>query len=564
MSEIYGVFLPNNQTNYSIDVDSNKSKKLYQGIIGENGNSGTDNFFISKDGLTFCFNGVILDQNIKSNVDFFKEYQRSSIDFIKNLKGNFSGFVVDELRQKIFIFNDHLSTRNIFYFYDNRVGFVFSSKLATISKLLRKVGVPISLNHDAVYMMSLYGFLLENHTYINEVMKLPYSSIVTYDYINNEVNIEQHFKYTIEKLNVNIEEATKEINKLFLESVKASWSKSPNSQLLAFLSGGMDAKTNILVAKELGYTNIRTITFGASKSTDVKYAKQIAIKENFDHFERTLDYPGYLIDDIMENYIKPIDGLMMFHSSAHASSTVRAMNLSKYSILHTGQLGDSLFGSFTKPKFDFKKNRGSIGYTGKVVDELLLDKIEMLPEFLNKYQHFNYDLFNIEQRQINATLYGDRAINPLIDCLSPFMDIDLIIFCLSLPDNYKINQAIYFEWLSKFHKNILEYPWEKIQMKPNKKYKINYGRFYKKYYNGAKKYFHLNYDSMNPYAVWIKKYPFILNTLNHIFNEEIESSYINQELREDLNQIFMQDIFEYRNKFAVVTALLALKLHFKD
>src|SRR5690606_8113321 len=114
------------------------------------------------------------------------------------------------------------------------------------------------------------------------------------------------------------------------------------------------------------------------------------------------------------------------------------------------------------------------------------------------------------------------------------------------------------------HKNTLDYPWEKIQMKPNSKSKMIYGKYYKKYFNGAKKYFHLNYDSMNPYAVWMNKYPFILNTLNHFFNEEIESSHLDQEMKKDLKQIYSQDIFEYRNKFAVVTALLALKLHFKD
>lgn len=69
---------------------------------------------------------------------------------------------------------------------------------------------------------------------------------------------------------------------------------------------------------------------------------------------------------------------------------------------------------------------------------------------------------------------------------------------------------------------------------------------------------------MNPYGVWMKKYPFILQTLDQIFEEEITSSYLDQELKSDLRQVYNQNVFEYRNKYAVITALLALKLHFKD
>lgn len=572
MPGIYGVFLKNKKitefyNRMSGDLVTNE-KILEKGTIGRSviNKLIDDRFFGTKEGITICFEGVNLGDEIKSLDDFFNEYQKNSVEFIKNLKGSFSGFIVDENIQKVFVYNDHLSTKNIFYYYDERFGFAFCSELKAISKLFRKYEVPFSLNRDAVYMMALYGFLLEDNTYMNEVRKLPYSSIIIYDYKKDTFQSQKYFEYNSNKMDAPIEEAIKEINHLFQESVKTRWSKDVeyDDKHISFLSGGMDAKTNVLVAKSLGFENIRTITFGQSNSTDVTYAQKIAVKENFDYFQRFLDFPDYLTDDIMKNYIEPVDGLMMFHSSAHASSTIKSLNLSQYSTIHTGQLGDSLFGSFTKPNFNFETGKGTIGYTGKVVDESLLNKIQMLPDFLRKYQSLNYDLFNIEQRQINATLYGDRALNSVIDCISPFTDLDLINYCLSLPDKYKKNQILYFNWLNKYHKNILNYPWEKIQLKPNSRFKITYGKYYKKYFNGAKKYFHLNYDSMNPYAVWMKKYPFILETLNQILIDEIESPYIDNELKNDLKQIYNQDIFEYRNKFAVITALLALKLHFRD
>lgn len=249
----------------------------------------------------------------------------------------------------------------------------------------------------------------------------------------------------------------------------------------------MDARTNIIIAKDLGFENISTITFGQSDSKDILYAKEIAIKEGLNSYQRFLDTPSYLIDNIIENYILPNDGLMMFQTSAHTSSTVKSFNLKDFQVLHTGQIGDLLFGSFTKEHYDFKKNRSSIGYTGFVSNDALLNKIESLPNILDKYQERGLELYTYEQRVINATLVGDRSLNGIIDNISPFFDLELINFCLSLPNKYKASQMIYFDWLKKYHRRALSYPWDKIEMLPNNKYKIIYGKKFKKYFNGAKK-----------------------------------------------------------------------------
>lgn len=123
---------------------------------------------------------------------------------------------------------------------------------------------------------------------------------------------------------------------------------------------------------------------------------------------------------------------------------------------------------------------------------------------------------------------------------------------------------IYFDWLKTYHKRALNYSWDKINMLPNNKLKIIYGKKFKKLSNGAKKYFNFKYESMNPYGRWLVKYPIIINTLDQIVNNEIDKPYIDQELRTDLLSIYNENVFEFRNKFAVTTALLALKLHFDN
>ena len=79
-----------------------------------------------------------------------------------------------------------------------------------------------------------------------------------------------------------------------------------------------------------------------------------------------------------------------------------------------------------------------------------------------------------------------------------------------------------------------------------------------------KKHFNWHYESMNPFGRWLKESPEILKTLNHIFGSEIHKTYIDADLKKDLQKIYKDDIFEARNKFAVISVLLALKLHFSD
>src|SRR5699024_2257249 len=239
---------------------------------------------------------------IKDTHDFFKAYRKGGIKFITTLKGSFSGFILDRRKEKIYIFNDHLGSRNIFYFFNPEIGFIFSSEMKSITKLFKDIKIPFTLNRDAVYMMALYVFILENNTYANEIKKMDYSTILIYDFSNNEFKIHKTFQYSISKINPKIQEAISTINFLFEKSVKNIWSKDLEygNKHLSFLSGGMDAKTNVLVAKKLVFKNITTLTFGQSNSTDIKYANKVAIQEKFDHFQRFLDYPKYLIEDIME------------------------------------------------------------------------------------------------------------------------------------------------------------------------------------------------------------------------------------------------------------------------
>ena len=523
-----------------------------------------DRFLKENEQVIIGFEGINLSSGIQNFEDFFEQYQKKGIDFISQLKGGFNGFIFDKTAQKLYLFTDKLATRRFYYYFDVRYGFAFASSMQVLTKLLRQKNIPYTLNKDAVYMMALYGIVLEDDTYVSEIKVLPYGHILTFDVSQKSLNKQSYFEYQSGVVPIAYNEAIDKIEDLLVSSIERIWQKNKQytDAYFTLLSGGMDARVNALIAKELGFKNIQSLTFGQSGSKDIVYARQIAKGEGFKHHTEFLDSGNFLIDHIFENYIAYNDGMIFYNGSAHTSFALKKYDWQDYPVLHSGQIGDVLFGAFAKNTFDFQQNKASLGYTGFVRHKDLLNKISALDGILEKYQKRGYELYIYEQRQINGTIMGDRSINHLVDSLSPFYDAELIQFCMSMPHEYKQYQKIYFDWLKKYHPTIVSYPWDKIEMKPDRYWKIKYGKLFKKYYNGLKKYLNWHYESMNPVGLWLKENPGILKTLNRIFDTEIQKPYFTTELQQDLTRIYRDDIFESRNKFAVITVLLALKLHF--
>src|SRR5699024_1384319 len=221
MAGIYGVFLKDLNPKKGIDLlGANLIRNEYiddHGIIGRAviDKLPQDRFLETRNQVSICFEGVNLSDHITQSNHFFEAYTERGISFIDDLKGTFSGFVYDAKIRKIFIFNDHLSTKNIFYYYDREKGFIFSSGLNPLASLLREQNISYSLDEDAVYMMSLYGFLLEDHTYVQEIKKLPYSSLISFDIKENVMDIKKRFSYSNQVSNRPYSEALDQINSLF-------------------------------------------------------------------------------------------------------------------------------------------------------------------------------------------------------------------------------------------------------------------------------------------------------------------------------------------------------------
>lgn len=570
MAGIYGVYSKNQleltsiyNSFYSSTLDNiiNEDFKYNNFIYGRSVmNKFLDDRVLYEDNnIIIGFEGVFFNkEDTKSYETILKWYKKKGIEFVQDIKGQFCGFIYDKQSDKLFIYNDHLSTKPL-YIYKNSEIFIFSSELKVITKLLKELNIKKELDYDAIYSMLTFGYMLNDITYEKNTKKLKYGTVLKVDR-SFESSEKKYFEFNKkEDFTLSKDEIIEEIDKLLISSVKNCWDKDKEYDYnhYSFLSGGLDSRVNLFLAKELGYEDILTMTFSQSGSSDDKVAEKIANKENFKHIFYSLDNGKFLEKDL-EKYVLANDGLNNLTGFASGYDFLSTLNHNNFGALHTGQIGDLLFGSYVKK--DFKATDGIMSNQIELVD-----KISFIKEYKNKYNN-NSEVFGYEQRVINGTFNGDRTGSHFTDNISPFYDKKLIEFCLRIPNKYKKDETIYLDWFNKKHKNISNYIWESAGVRPTNINYVKIAKNIKRYKNGIFRRIGLNINDMNPFDVWLRSNTKILGNLDLVFEKNI-NTIKDKSLKNILSNMYNCNIkYSYygrNNKFLVITLLLSLKLNFE-
>src|SRR5690606_33189991 len=92
-----------------------------------------DKLFVEMEDLIIVIEGVILNKKELLNIYKSNNWQelvftlyKNNKDFFKELRGSFSGLVVDKKNNECIVFTDHLGTKPLYYFADDQSVFVSS------------------------------------------------------------------------------------------------------------------------------------------------------------------------------------------------------------------------------------------------------------------------------------------------------------------------------------------------------------------------------------------------------------------------------------------------------
>lgn len=423
-----------------------------------------DKIFVNRPDFLIVTEGVILNRvalQQQFNAPNFEEcivsmYKKHGETFFNFFRGSFSGVLFDKATDTWIIYTDHIGDKQVFYsVVDN--GILFGSEMGFMVETLKLNNYPISLDKTGAYLALTHGFVIEDHTLVNEVKKLSAGHYLCYDQQGLQ-EIQYHRFTNKPKVDMTIDEAIEGIDKYFRKAVQLQFEKDKEYgyKHLTTLSGGLDSRMTVWVAHQMGYTDQLNTTFSQSNYLDFSIAQQIATDLHHDFLFKTLDHGDFIRD--IDVVTKLTYGNAMFFGLAHGKSLYDKLNFEPYGIVHTGMIGDAIIGTF------FKKNEYNKEYKiGQGAYSLEL--IEKLKEYKFKYEYENEEIFCLYTRAFTGANQGMVAFQEHTESCSPFCDVDFIKFCYSIPLNLRFNHKIYFDWILQKYPGAAKYIWEKKRTK---------------------------------------------------------------------------------------------------
>ena len=523
-----------------------------------------DSFVVKNESLEIAIQGVILNKKelmqthrTSDFTSFFVElYKKSSWSVIKELEGEFSGYIIDRIKQRLFVFTNPTATQKVFYYKENKNIF-FDTSLVRLSQSIKEKNILISPDLNVIYELIAFGNVLLDHTPIKNVKKIMDGNVIILDL--NDLMIHSHSYFEVTNLNPysgNKKDAVDQLNYIFRNGIKLEYEKDIEFGMTHFslLSGGLDSRMSVLTAVDQGYKPDDVFCFSQSDYFDQTISQKIAIDYGLNYSFVPLDGGEFLkkIDELTT----VSEGCSLYTGGIHVYHAFEKLKTNSHKIIHSGLSGDTILGGFVSEP---KKKKPD--YKLLLVNKTFLYKIEnRVNVILNSYE--SEEIFLLRNRTYNRIVLGSQVLKNFNHCqTSAFMTKDFTQFALSLPENWKYNHEFYFLWLNTHCKESSKYLWEKTLTKPNALWKKKWGemvnkKIYKAYVNYILKKPELT--SMYPYQVYYKNSKDIQNYYDNYFKDNIWRLEHYPELKSDVEFLFTQKDFFQKSQAVNVLAIFKL------
>ncbi|MDD5503059.1 MAG: asparagine synthase-related protein [Candidatus Thermoplasmatota archaeon] len=508
-------------------VDKFKNDKIFT-IVGKD--------LVCTDGITLNLKSLLKNYRAENFGELILAMrQRHGNKFPVEMRGNFSGFICSEGGNKILVFTDHLASKPVYYFHDDFSGaLIFASQLKAVAEGMRKAGFYPSLDFGGAYCMLTCGFMLGNRTLIKEVKKIPPGNVLFYK--NGRILLEEYYKLSnTSYVSGEEKEIINELDVRFREAVKMEYEKDAEYgyRHLATLSGGLDSRANVGFAYDMGFKS-DCFTFSQTGSMDETIARNICHDKKMNFTFYPLDGGDYFSKHV-EDIINSNGGLMFYGGSAHMYNCMKSQSSKGFGMVHTGQIGDLVLGSYLRGGFHSpvdEKIWSKIVYSSKLV--------EKLKRFVdaNEFKYENDELFAFYERCINGVFNGYRMAEQFAEYSSPFLFIDFLDYAMNIHPRIRFKERIYLKWLRQRLPGFSKYAWEKYGL--SLKWPLFILEFYGKALAAYRKFIGGKRSSMNPTGYWWKTNPRLRQNIQRLFDESIDSLASYPEIMEDCKMLFRE------------------------
>lgn len=441
---------------------------------------GGDQPILSRDSaLGVTFNGAIYgfrqlkldlgDYPFKTGTDtevILALYAKHGDSLLLHLPGMFAFALWDDRRQMLTCARDRFGEKPLYYAFGPAGEFLVASEIKAIlaSGLVEPVLNPEAVSH---YLTRLH--VHPSHTIYTSVHILPPAHRLQFR--NGRLWVERYWDAPDVVEGIAMEEAVERFRYLFDSAVR--------KQLVAdvpvgvLLSGGVDSSTVAAVASE-SQPGVRTFSFGFREGVEneLPFARGIAERYRTSHFELAddnADIPA-LLGRMQTIYDEPFAD-----SSNIPTFLICELARSQVTVALGGDGADELLGGYVfwarpfldQPRTEMKpfmqRIAGWLGrrFTGSPLirrysqgfrnyftrEERQSLGVSAESDQLNDYARYRRDTVG-DMLRFDTDLYlpGDILVKTdrasmanSLELRTPFLDVDLASFCLSLPDNLKVD-----------------------------------------------------------------------------------------------------------------------------
>ncbi len=364
--------------------------------------------------------------------------QNSLPDFLTKVDGIFIAIIYDLRKHQLQIITDRYGLKP-FYLSQRNNCLMLASELKCFPFM---ESFTFRIRKDVIDCFIKLQHFMGTATWFEGVDVTVPSTIYTYSLLTDSLTKSRYWSWgSVKSSRSSIKSAVEELSFLLDKSIKAR--AFGKYKVGVALSGGFDSRA-ILAAT---YRNKPvTYTFGIKESADVKIAKSIAAMAGVEHTHFDM-----YVDDWLRSRFSGIwktDGMLnMYHMHySHLMNEIPKImdvNLS-------GFLGDAVIGG------TYLARKGKPFLNTRITKDIARKYYGDYFEFCDTSDSFfdidkidPYLFYNRGRRMIGL---GAEEANKTIHQRLPFMDIRLMDFSYSLPDEFRKNSRVYHQAL------LLQYP----------------------------------------------------------------------------------------------------------
>lgn len=521
-----------------------------------------DKCFVDSEKYIIILEGVIFNKKEimdKTGYDSWKDYLIDAVEkdrcFFAEFRGSFSGGMYIKSEKKWIFYTNQIGDKAVFYY---AVGgrFCVASQVNYILEAMREENLKRTLDNSAVYNMLTFGFMEQNQTYLQEIKRLLAGTYLEIDEHGN-TSVHTYHRFTHMKYDYSQkseEELMDIVEEAFTRAVKLEYDKDKEYGYahLADLSGGLDSRMTTWVAYENGYTPQQNITYCKSNYEDEMIAKEIAAYCGNDLLAKPLDDLNWVYD--LNDIVDMNFGLSLYAGITGGKRLLESLNWNKFGLEHTGQLGDAVLGAYCSDMNELESVELMGMYSSRLSERIPNDYRKLFSDT---------EIYKLYTRGFGGILCSHLIRQNFTEVASPFLDVDFLEICYSIPFRMRMQEVFYQKWIISKHRKAADFRWEKIRGKiTDPAWKKTACKVFRKGKGMLRRVFKAAVtDHMNPMQYWYDSTPKMREFMNNTYKNSKAWQYLSEDAAKDVRFLFENGTT--MEKFQVLTCLRAIELYMR-